>query len=161
MKVMHIILIGLLVFLFAGCAGNRTFGRFYQSRAVERSFKNFEISQEYNYYYNGRENMPDAILGLRKDFVMKSRFWHPVDLSSEKMGLWWEAIRFDWYSSLGTSLERVASNGWILKSPHGDEVGILYSKFSQVAAEFSDGNVVTVGVPQSRAEIYERLWESN
>lgn len=161
MKVSSIVVSCFIALLLAGCAGSRTFGHFYQSRAVDRSFRNFEISDQYNYYYNGRERMPDAILGLRKDYVMKSRFWHPIALDPKKMGVWWQAIRFDWYTSLGGSLERVSSNGWILKAPNGDEVGILFSKFSSVAAEFSRGNVVTVNVPQPRTEIYERLWDSN
>ena len=161
MRLFYLVCCSCVILSLAGCAGNRTFGQFYQSRAVERSFRNFEISERYNYYYNGREKMPDAILGLRKDYVMQSTFWHPVDLTASKMAVWWQEIRFDWYSSLGGSLERVGSNGWILKAPNGDEVGILFSKYSLVAAEFSHGKVVTVNIPQPRTEIYERPWHSN
>lgn len=157
-KYIYFLSVVVSVLLVSGCAGNRSYGRFTPSRAVEKEFKSFDISTDYNYYYNGRARMPDAIIGIRKNYVMESKFWHPVALDSEKMAVWWETLRHEWFNGMGAPLDFVPTSGWELVSPSGRDAGILFSKYSRVVAEFSAGNSITVSVPQPGAGVYDRRW---
>lgn len=157
----YIILACLLLFL-TGCVStnaNRSYGTLSQNRAVELSFKKFQIPEGYNYYYSGRANIPDAIVGIKDGYLMaESKFWHPVDLDEEKMREWWGWIENSWYDPIGRSYERYGSAtlGWVITAPAGEQVGVMYAKFSRVTVFFVDENVLSFSVPRQRGE--RRLW---
>ncbi len=154
MRVLAMCLAVFLVVVFSGCTGaNKNYGSFVQNRAVENSFKSFQIPEGYNYYYNGRPNVPNAIVGIKEGYsLQESEFWHSVDLDEAQMREWWSLMRDYWFNSLGMSYERVASMGWVLTDPEGNEAGIMYARYSLVWANFVEPKVFSLSVPRARSE---------
>ena len=65
-----------LAFL-AGCSAN--YGRLEINSAVEQSFRNYDMLDQYQYYYSGRENKPSAIIGIDPTFQFSSEFWKAIE----------------------------------------------------------------------------------
>ncbi len=155
----NIVLVCLILSLTGCSASNKNYGRLTQNRSVELSFKKIQIPEGYNYYYSGRANIPDAIVGLKEGYTMReSEFWHPVALDEKQMREWWGWIESSWYDPIGRSFERYGSAtlGWVITAPAGNQVGIMYAKYSRVTVVFVSENVLSFSVPRQRGE--RRLW---
>jgi hypothetical protein len=74
----------------------------------------------YNYYYTGSDSYPKAVIGIRKEYQLESKFWKPVELTPERLKRWLEWRR--------SKLEETLSYyGLDILAPDGGQVGIWYT----------------------------------
>jgi hypothetical protein len=95
---------GILLFLastlVSGCFEN--YGRLKHNTDVTRAFNNNQIEQDYKYYYYGRANMPYAVVGIDREYQMRSRIWREVDQDTGRRysGSRWKKSRHLVFGSL-------------------------------------------------------------
>ena len=139
----------LMLLVTAGCAvGTGQYGSATKSTAVDRVFLSGPLPAEYRYYYNGVKSEPTAILGLRREYSLRSDFWTEIDLNDHQMREWRKFFlqSMTWYDDLSNG--RMTYDGYRLSDQQGKNVGILYSRYGWIVIEFLPGNGILVYPPQ-------------
>lgn len=131
------VLLVVLPIFFTGCAGN--YGKLDRSMEVKQMFESLSISPNYRYYYSGPESNPFAILGIQKDYELKSSLWKSVDLNRDMLESW---MRLSDHGSLG-----FPANGYYILSPDGNPVGVWYSIWTNTTVKFVADKQVIVHTP--------------
>ena len=132
--------IGVLVMaaMVSGCFEN--YGRLRHNTGVTQAFKDNQIDPNYKYYYYGRTNMPYAVIGIDRDYHMRSRIWREVDPDTEQfkeMVFWvWDDYRY--YS------QHNFTKGAFILNPEGEKVGIWYSGLWWAAIRFEENKRIVV-----------------
>ena len=72
-----------LALIFTGCGNNH--GTFTRSTQVDLAFRNGEPQSDYNYYYQGYDTMPYAIIGIDRSYTVPSRYWVPFEPEPEQL----------------------------------------------------------------------------
>lgn len=135
----RLILLGIIALssaVFSGCGG--TYGQLRPSREVTSTFLQEQMLPGYNYYYDGREAIPYAVVGLRDDYVLNSKFWTPVDQDTGQFGR-----LLDWLYGSDISDPRGAE----ILDPEGNQVGIWFSVYTYTRVEFGPEKQVNVFSP--------------
>lgn len=130
-----------------GCTGGN-YGVSSRNTAVDRIFRSGEMPSAYRYYYNGVKLEPVALLGLRKEYRLRSKFWTEIDLNAQQLKDWRAFFieSITWYDDRKHG--RMAFAGYTLTDRQGKEVGILYSRYDWTVLEFPEDKVVVVHPPQ-------------
>ena len=106
-------LVGMVAF---GCAGNR--GGLTLDAQVTRDFQTGAIQSDYQYYYQGRDDMPYAIMGIDRRYSVPSRYWIPFEPQPEQLknmsGNVYGKLVYDPYGAL-------------IRATDGAVVGVWYS----------------------------------
>ena len=110
-------LAAMLTFLF-GCAGG--YGRMEKGPEVTAAFVEHRLPSDYRYYYIGRDNMPYAVIGIRNEYRLQSKFWKAIDPESD-------AFRKMVETPYG--YQEYQARGALLVGPDGEQVGIWYSAY--------------------------------
>jgi hypothetical protein len=126
--------------LFIACSGN--YGKLRQSKEVGQAFKNYEMHDDYKYFFSGRAARPSAIVGIDPAFELSSPFWTPIapDDFQRMVGIL-SVSDFGFLS------------GAYLTAPDGRIAGVWYSRTSLAAIKF-EGNQVTIKITDP---IFRRL----
>ena len=131
----HILATLIVSALISGCFEN--YGRLRHNNEVTRAFQEYQVEPDYKYYYYGRTNMPYAIVGIDRDYHMRSRVWREVDHDTEefkKMIYWtWDDNFSPFYLS-----------GAYITDPGGKKVGVWYSGIWHAAVRFEENNRIVV-----------------
>ena len=129
------------------CASNRTknIGNSAQDDDIKTMFETYEYVSNYNYFYTGKANDPEAIVGIKKDFELVKvsgrvnvTNWQQFEPGGEKLKELVEAMRIP---------ERRQPYGYIINAPGGDQVGVMYATTlpnSGTVIRLKDGNLMTV-----------------
>ncbi len=128
-----------------GCAPCEECGSLKRQHEVTNLFLNNEIIPGYDYYYNGREQWPSAIMAIDPNYSIKSDFWKPVGLEGDELSKWIRSTTL-WKPSRRTSL-----NGAEILDPNGKRVGVFFSKYDNLITKFEADNVIQVYPPSYRA----------
>ena len=137
------------VLLMSSCAttaGN--YGVTKKNNEVYRIFRSGPRPTEYRYYYNGVEALPTAILGIRKDYTLRAKYWHEIDMTEgqvKNLRSYFAQSMF-WYDDRRHGPYRF--EGYSLLDPQGQEFGILYSRYDWTVIKFPEDKVVVVYPPQ-------------
>lgn len=127
--------------LTAGCLAN--YGTMEPSRDINKLFESYQVMPDYRYYYTGGQNNPKVIMGIRKDYTLKTSSWIPMDpLTSDIL-----KKRIDAMTNLGTA--GWAVDGWMIYSPAGEKVGLWYSRLGHTTVKFGENKEVLVSQPRS------------
>ena len=130
------------------CASNRTVGNTLQDADIKAMFENYEYVSNYNYFYTGYGNGPEAIVGIMKDYELvkvSGRInitnWQQFEPGSEKLKELVDAIR------ISESRYRRPPWGGIIYGPGRDRIAVLYvtglpSSYKQ--SWFKEGNQIVV-----------------
>lgn len=134
----------ILLTLVSGCVStNSKFAALRHDYQVKQTFEDFIVPQGYNFYYFGRESIPDAFVGISKKFVLESSLWQPVELTSE--------ILQEWIWVRANRLKGDPRNfGSNIVGPNMEHIGIWYSleSWQQWARiELVDERTVKIGNP--------------
>lgn len=141
--------------LFWGCAttnkmSDKNLGSIKESREITNMYGTYTIEPDLNYFYYGRELQPDAIMGIRKNYTIQSKFWHAVALTEDQLKNWVV------WGNRGTG-ERCASSryngryqGADILDPDGNVIGNWYSKRDWGIFEFPGNNVVIPHPPRNQ-----------
>jgi len=146
--------IGFLLSLFClfmlSCASNRSVGNTLQDADIKAMFENYEHISDYNYFYTGYGNGPEAIVGIDKDYELvkvsgRSNItnWQQFEPDSEKMKELVDAIKVN-RSSEGPYLN--PPWGGIIYGPGRDQAAVLYvtGMPSGKSSWFKDDNKIVV-----------------
>lgn len=139
----------LMVLITAGCAaGTGQYGSAAKSIAVDRIFRSGSPPAEYRYYYSGTHSEPTAILGLRREYTLRSHFWTEIELNERQLREWRKTFLqiMTWYDE--RSHGRISYDGYRLSDPQGNDVGILYSRYGWIVVEFLPDSGILVHPPQ-------------
>ena len=129
----------ILVVFMAGCASD--YGRLKKSDDVLIAFKNYEMLEDYRYFYSGRENKPSAIIGIRPEFKFDSRFWAEIENAD----------------SFKRQVDRMyPMTNWpefaaYIHTSDGERVGVWFSGFNATVVK-RDGDRLIVYSPENMTE---------
>ena len=131
----------------AGCAGCQDCGSIRRNLEVTRYFLDERIDPDLNYYINGQETHPWAIIGIDRGYTLEGRFWSPVDLTQEQLSLWMAHIRT-------RGMQAIANygtfRGFDILDPDGVRVGVWYSVYDWGSFRFPGDNVIQISAPAVR-----------
>ncbi|MGL1931180.1 MAG: hypothetical protein OCC45_05415 [Desulfotalea sp.] len=133
--------------MVTSCASDGSYGKLVQSNDVQQAFVYAKMPATYNYYYNGPENNLVAIVGLDKDIVLTSKYWHPIDLTEERMKNIYSTIQSEWFTSGNRPKDGNLSAGANLFDPAGKQVGVLFTKYRRVVVRFSAPKTLSLSNP--------------
>ena len=142
--VLNLVLVGVVATLL-GCAPCEECGSLKRQHEITNLFLNNEIIPGYDYYYNGRDQWPSAIMAIDPIYSIRSDFWKPVGLQGEELSVWLRETTI-WKESRRTRL-----NGAEILDPSGKRVGVFFSKFDNLITKFEADNVIQVFPPSFRA----------
>jgi hypothetical protein len=129
-----------VMIVMSGCLEN--YGRLQRSTEVQTMFETGQLPSEYNYHFFGSRNHPDAVMGLKPDWTLRSKMWRKVELSTEEfkyMTKWvWEDFGYYKY-------------GANILDPEFEKIGIIYTS-SWMAAVKVDKDTKTV-------EVMPHVWQ--
>jgi hypothetical protein len=129
----------LTIIILSGCAGN--YGHIQRSREAGRSIENYQVYSDHTYYFSGPAAVPYAIIGIHKDYTLKSRLWKSVDLTSDQLRRW---LDLGMQGTFG-----FPPSGSYIIGPDGQKIGIWYSIFNGTVVKMENDNVVVVHPPSS------------
>ncbi|PIP35802.1 MAG: hypothetical protein COS92_04370 [Desulfobacterales bacterium CG07_land_8_20_14_0_80_52_14] len=132
--------------LLSGCFG--AYGSLRGNPSTTLQFKEVRVPQEYRYYYDGREFMPYAVIGIRPDIRFNSRIWTPVDPKDEKFKRMLNFMYFPYQQE-----DPVGSE---ILDPQGRQIGIWYSTYRHTAVKAEkDGSlsILSPYVPESEGRV--------
>ena len=147
-RILEISFLLLLFSLFMlSCASNWTKnnGSSVQDDDIKTMFETYEYVSNYNYFYTGYGNDPEAIVGIKKDYELVKvsgrvnvTNWQQFEPGGEKLKELVEAMNMP---------RRGTPYGSIINAPGGDQVGVMYttsrkSFYSEI--RLKDGNLIAV-----------------
>jgi hypothetical protein len=103
------------------CAGTGNYGQFVYNDNVNKAFETYQLPPNHTYYYNGPNAFPRAVIGIRNEYHLESKFWKPVDLTQTLLKRW---LEMGSRSKHTYSLNRRGSD---LLTPDGRPIGIWYA----------------------------------
>jgi hypothetical protein len=108
-----------LALVLSACATANT-GGVQKSSEVARAFESYFAVPDYEYYLYNQENNPYAVVGLQKDYFIKSPDWRPLDPNSDK---------FKKVIDLVKDFPRGFTQpyGSYIMAPEGERIGMWYS----------------------------------
>ena len=124
--------------ILSGCFQN--YGRLRHNDEATRAFQTYQVKPDYKYYYYGRTNMPYAVVGIDREYQMRSRVWREVDQDTEQfkeMVFWvWDDYRYH--------NQRNFTKGADILDPDGKKIGIWYSGLWWAAIRFEENKRIVV-----------------
>ncbi len=142
--VLNLMLVGVVATLL-GCAPCEECGSLKRQHEITNLFLNNEIIPGYDYYYNGRDQWPSAIMAIDSIYSIRSDFWKPVGLQGEELSVWLRE------TTISKESRRTRLNGAEILDPSGKRVGVFFSKFDNLITKFEVDNVIQVFPPSFRA----------
>ena len=136
-------LIAAVLSIAAGCAAGR-YGRLYHDAEVTRMFRLNSVPEYYNYYINGRSNLPYAIIGIDPRYRVEGANWEPVAPNTDEFA---DKVAFVWRPDIWEKWDP-AEGAWI-KAPDGEKIGIWFSMYPYTTVKMEDGNRVAIFSPSN------------
>jgi hypothetical protein len=127
------------IILTMSCVGTNYSG-LRMSGEVNNLFESYQVLDDYNYYFSGPDARPNAILGVHKDYTLRSNLWKPVELTPDQLKLWINMMT----DHRGTALRTYGSRVVALD---GKDIGIWYSPWSETAVRMEDDGHVIINPP--------------
>jgi len=111
---------GLVVAVALASCGGR-FGNIVMDDQVMKSFETFRMDEGMDYYYSGPDLVPNAIIGLKKGYVLEPDTWKPLPRDPK---LFKDMI----VHMQEKGLELLDQpRGFVMTDPEGKPVGVWYS----------------------------------
>jgi len=109
----------MIFFVCIGCVG-ANYGSIIPDSTVTKAFEDFRIDPDINYYYSGSDVNPNAIMGLKKSYVLDSDLWKPIQAQP---GVFKSMIT----SMRDTGIQIVdLMHGFLIRDNKGQPIGVLY-----------------------------------
>lgn len=120
----------------SGCFEN--YGRLKRNPEVTKAFKNNQVENDYRYYFYGRSNQPNVIVGIDQEYHLESFMWREVDHTTDKfkdMIYWiWTDITYYYNPEMGADI----------LDPAGNRVGLWYSNIWWAAIRFHENKRIEI-----------------
>ena len=134
-------LISALAVALVGCAATGNRGTLQSDLELNRMILAYEIVPDHNYYFSGKVDRPNAILGIHKSYHLMSHLWTPTRINSAQLAKWIQAIGPEKYRG------PTGYHAAYILDPEGKRVGIWYSIMHTTTVEFLEGNKIKVNSP--------------
>ena len=152
-------LLSLFSLFMLSCASNWTKnnGSSVQDDDIKTMFETYEYVSNYNYFYTGKANDPEAIVGIKKDYELVKvsgrvnvTNWQQFEPGGEKLKELVEAIK-----AMRIPERRGPIYGYIIIAPGGDQAGVMYTPsrgwgLTYTDIRLKDGNLIAV-IPHNDA----------
>lgn len=141
MKLSRWQLLCLLVMVLSGCATmTRDFGKIVPDNRVTKDFDMHQMDPDMNYYFSGSEIYPNAIIGLKKKYVLDNDLWKPIKPNPQA------------FTRMVSDMQYIARyiklQGFIMESPSGDAIGVWYSRLeAKMSVRMDKDNKIVVFTP--------------
>ena len=133
-----IILFFMFLSALGGCAMSN-YGKLESSPEITRAFESYQTIPEHTYYYRGTFSRPFAVVGINKNYELKSKLWVEVDPQSKDF-----RTLIDRVSLQGTG-GSTRPWGFIILDHSGSEVGVWFSAIRAAAVEVDEnGQIVNL-----------------
>lgn len=139
----YLLILGLLftVLLLSGCGGR--YGAIKRDAVARGVFESYQVLPDHRYYYTGTDFKPEAIIGIQRDYTLKSDFWKPVALTPGMLKHWMSNI-----SPVGRPLSNYGS---VILDPNGKQVGIWFSHHDRTTVVFTGDKTLQIYLPTGDA----------
>jgi len=140
-RTVELTMVLLMIFLLAGCSGGR-YGNIYPDGQVTKDFDTFKIDPGMNYYYSGPDLFPNALIGLKKEYVLDSDLWKPIKPTPQSFR--------DMILHMQDKAQeyREFQHGFIMYDDKGRPIGVWYSILrARTFTQMGEGNKVRVYTP--------------
>jgi len=115
------------------------YGSLKRDPEVTRIFEAYEILPNYKYYYNGRGNIPYAIIGIDEGFKLRQGLWKEIELTTQLLRGWiYQMDTIYGYRPYGSKI----------LDHTGKQLGIWYSSKQWTTVIMEDNNEVAVFAPE-------------
>ncbi len=132
-----------LVFM-TSCAGTGNYGKLVPDDNVKKTFETYQLPPDHTYYYSGPDAVPRAVIGVRNEYHLESKYWKPVELTQKLLKRWFEIVNA---SRNGFTLNQ---NGSDILTPDGRQIGIWYAVKNwkdRVTVKMIDDKTVNISLP--------------
>ncbi len=126
--------------LTAGCLAN--YGRMERSRETNELFLSYQVLPGYRYYYTGGQNNPRVIMGIHKDYILKTTSWTPMGQLSP------DTLKKRVEGMTNQTVAAAENYGWVIFNPTGEKVGVWYSRYDQTSFKFGKNMEIFVSQPK-------------
>jgi len=134
-----------------GCAAMLNgYGTSVPDQVAEKSFEDFQINPDMNYYASGpNDAYPIVIMGLKKQFVLDNDLWRPLPPDPKLFKELIKRMQFE------AGVIRQVQRGFVLKSPEGQNIGICYCRLTVwMSLKMGEDNKVVVYTPDTEENSY-------
>jgi hypothetical protein len=138
---MGMIMVLFVVIIMAGCTGGR-YGNIFPDGQVTKDFDAFKIDPGMNYYYSGPDLYPNALIGLKKQYILDSDLWKPFKPTPESFR--------DMIIHMQDKAQeyRELQHGFIMYDDKGQPIGVWYSILkARTFTQMGEENKVRVVTP--------------
>ena len=129
-----------LILALSSCAGN--YGRIQKDAKVDQLFKNYQVLDDYKYYFSGPDTRPEVILGVRRDYTLETTQWTQVSLTEKQLKEWVDGLYFYFHD-----LTHNRPYGSVILDPSGKQIGIWYSIWDYTPVIFKGDHIVQIYPP--------------
>lgn len=121
-----------IAFMLISCE-TANYGKFKQSREVEKIFTSGQVLSDHNYYYTGSSSRPSTVMGINKNYILDGEYWDKAKDIQKELKLW-----------VGEMSKRANVWGYYILAPDGQEIGIYYSRGDAGSVKMGENNLVTI-----------------
>jgi hypothetical protein len=141
----------LCLWVLAGCAAKRLheYGKFVPDQGVTDQFERFQVDPGLVYYISGSDDLPNAIVGISREFTLQSELWKKRDFDEETMKDLVEMMKNRVLATL------LGLQGFRLEDPSGKKVGVWFSVQQAATSVKVEGDRVVLITPP--IDTYERF----
>jgi len=126
----------------AGAGGNRRQnGSLKRNLDMEQAFKGGQPPAEYRYYATGRENLPEAIMGLDPDYRQTAKFWREFVPGSEAADKAMQNMK---------GYRKQEPRAYDILTPDGKVVGVYWSTVYHTRVVMGNDNEIKVYKPRTQ-----------
>ena len=130
-----------MAFIMTGFLGGR-YGNIFPDDKATKDFEAFKIDPGMNYYYSGPDLYPNALIGLKKQYVLDSNLWKPIKPTPESFR--------DMIIHMQDKAQeyREYQHGFIMYDDKKQPIGVWYSILkARTFTQMGEGNKVRVYTP--------------
>ncbi len=130
-----------MALLLSGCVAGR-YGEIKPDWQATQDFDAFRIDPNMNYYYSGPDLFPNALIGLKKEYILDNDLWKPIKptpASFRDMILHMQEKARDY---------REFQHGFLMCDDKGKPIGVWYSILkARTFVKMGEDNKVVVYTP--------------
>lgn len=128
---MTVTLVFVLFFILSGC-GFHTVAHMRHSPDLMEQYREKTLSERLSYFYCGRENLPDAVVGVDPAYAFESKFWFPIEFGPNLYH------KIDHLSNLEPGQNKMYARTII--GPAGNTVGVWFSFYHSTGVVVDEAN---------------------
>ena len=125
------------------------YGNIAPDEAVTKAFESYQMAPDMNYYYSGSDVIPNAVVGLKKEYTIEPDLWKPITDP--------KAFR-DMVDEMKRRAMRVVTDqffGFTIRDDNGNPIGVWYSLLrARTYVEMGKDKTVVIKTPPLL--LYER-----